>query len=149
MSNAHLKPIKYGRKVGYAENCRFFDRNAKRKLAAHGADLFEPGDFVSPHGVAWRPCGMHYPGVLLVDWISGRRHSVDIPTLTRAAQLGWVWRPDKCGEEKKFTVSRWQDGTHFYVRKPDGDPVTFKGKEKFDTYDEAFRAGTRWAKTQH
>ena len=81
--------------------------------------------------------------ILTVDWISGRRHSVDSATLMRAAQLGWSWRPDSRGETPKFRISRWSDGTHYYVRTPGGDPVVFRGKEKFVTYDTAFRAATR------
>lgn len=59
--------------------------------------------------------------------------------------LGWTWRPDERGNMPQFKIQRWPDGEHYYLLKMDGDPI---GKGKFDTYDQAHKAGIKWAVTQ-
>lgn len=137
------KPIKYGRPTGYYYGNRLVDRG--RNVVS--ANLFEFGNLISPKGNVWRPCGMMYPGVLLVNWETGQRHSVCLRTLIRLAMLGWIWRPDSKGEPPKFRISRWPDGSHYYLTKEDGDPVP-NAKAKYDSYDDAHLAGTKWAMTQ-
>lgn len=93
-------------------------------------------------GHKWRPCGRHYPGLLLVDWDRHLAHSVDYATPRRLLKMGWIWRDDE-RPMPEFSIHRWQDGTHYYVLKPDGDPVP--GNDKYDSYDAAHKAGTLWA----
>ncbi len=142
--NDQLRPIRYGRKISYTTYNKIWAKWVKMKPADKNGEM---GEWISPNGSVWRPCGVHYPGILLVNWETGQRHSVDFGTLLKMELTGWHWRSDSRGEAPKFTISRWQDGTHYYVRKSDGDPIVFKGKEKYYTYEAAHRAGTRWSKS--
>lgn len=133
--------IKIGRPVSYTEYCRIWDRYSSRSM---GSPVTEIGTFISPSGDKWRPCGLHYPGMLLVNWGKGLRHSVAIATLIRL-QHCWTWHPDNSNTEiSQFKISQWPNGTHYYVIKPDGDPLP----GKWNTFGEAYAVAMRWSKKQ-
>lgn len=127
--------LKTGRKLSY--------REYNRQKAKPGVEYshLEFGTWLSPRGQRWRPCGLHYPGILLVNWDAGRAHSIAYGTFMRMTRLGWTWVSDKNARLPNFKISRWPDGTHFYLLNADGDPI---GKGKFDTYDEAHAVGLQW-----
>lgn len=90
--SAKLKPIKWGLKLSHSAYNKMWlrYRHLKGDVREHHA-----GAYVSPHGRHWRPCGLHYPAILLVNWETGDRHSVDWGTLTKLIALGWKWVPDR------------------------------------------------------
>jgi hypothetical protein len=129
--------VKQGRCVGYHEGNRVWDSWVKVKPPQIGSPGHEPGAYVSPSGQLWRPCGLSYPGLLLVNWEQRRGHSVDWRTLLRMERFGWRWVPD--GAKPDYKITRWQDGTHYYLTNAEGDP--FPGlPEKFNTAREAEQA---------
>ena len=87
--------IKIGRPVGYHENNRVWGRGAKSEKRWVGYNFTITGDIISPAGNVWRPCGLHFPGILLVNWQTGQFHSVAFATITRMRLMNWKWVPDK------------------------------------------------------
>lgn len=83
--------IKRGRKVGYHEYNRIWN------WCIMGSFEFyhQPGTFISPKGSKWRPYGLYYPGVLLINQDNNIRHSIDHGTILRMSRFGWRFVPDK------------------------------------------------------
>jgi hypothetical protein len=137
-----MNDIKVGRKMGYAE----YNRRWKSFISNNfGGDM--TGNIVSPKGILWRPAGKHYPGLLLINWTTNRRHSIDYGTLWYMFSHGWIWRPDNIGNVPKFTITKWPDGIHYYLLDERGDLIKSKDREKFNTWTEAWNAGNFWANT--
>jgi hypothetical protein len=137
-----MNEVRVGRKMDYAE----YNRRWK-SFKSNNFQPDVPGNLVSPRGIVWRPSGTHYPGLLLINWTTNRRHSIDYGTLWYMLSHGWIWRPDNLGVIPKFSIVRWPDGIHYYVLNEGKDSVVVNGKEKFDTWTEAWNAGNLWANT--
>lgn len=110
-------------------------------------DYFTHGSLVSPAGVEWRFFGKGAGCPRFLH--DGVYRDLDYGVVLRAMMLGWRWVKDEEREVRHFSISRWPDGSHFYVLGDDIDgegrpTVTYRGRHKFDTWDEAHAAGVRW-----
>lgn len=106
-------------------------------------DYFTNGaSLVSPAGEEWRFFGRGEGCPRFFR--DGTYRDLDYGTILRAMTLGWRWLTDKGRIERSYSITRWPDGTHFYVSGDKGETVTYRGKVKFDTWEQANDAGQRW-----
>ena len=131
---------------GYHAYNRVWSRWAASKTAGR-TDYFGHGTLVSPAGAKWRFYGM---GAGCPRFFrDGVLRDVAYGVVLRAMLAGWRWVPDSDLTNRKFTVTRWPDGNHFYVHSEDGSTITFQGRHKFNTAGEAETAGKRWQEANH
>lgn len=139
-------PFKYD--VNYHESNRIQRAWTKCKK---DFDLFGHGTLISPIGKEYR---YYHKGDIGYNYSWGYRFSHDgklrdicVSTICRALMLGWTWLSDEERKaRRKYTISRWPDGNHFYVRDQDDNPVTYLGLSKFNTWRMAEEAGENWIK---
>lgn len=108
-------------------------------------DFSERVSFVSPGGRELRLCGLgDFRGTYKFLEEGREARDLDEATIYRCLSRGWRWIPDRVKSVmNKITVSRWPDGTHWYVWL-DGKGVLIGGVPKWRTEKAAWDAVERW-----
>lgn len=142
-------PFKYD--VGYHEYGRIRKKFNKGKY--NSFDLLDNGVcLVSPVGKEYRYYGKGGIGWRHYSWgyrfrkSNGEFRDLCVGTLMRLMMFGWKWVRDKDKKEKHYSIARWPDGNHFYVKSNRDEPISYLGFNKFNTYQMAEEAGENWVK---